>query len=92
MFIWDYTTFIVFFVIYVIVYIVLDKLDNDAFKTTESKIYTSLGVGILITLIYSYFMSNGSETLLTVSFGEAGANFGEISGLTSLDPLANLNL
>lgn len=92
MFIWDYTTFVVFLVIYIIVYFILDNLNNEAFKTIESKIYTSLGVAILITLVYSYFMSSGTETLLSETFTEAASNFGEISGLTSLDPLSNLHL
>lgn len=92
MFIWDYTTFVVFLVIYTIVYFILDNLHNEAFKTVESKIYTSLGVAILITLLYSYFMSSGTETLLSENFTEAASKFGEISGLTSLDPFANINL
>lgn len=92
MFIWDYTTFVVFLVIYIIVYFILDNLNDEAFKTIESKIYVSLGVAILITLVYSYFMSSGTETLLSETFTEAASKFGEISGLTSLDPLSKLGL
>ena len=90
MFILDSTTVIIFFVAFAITYLVLHFSENSNFESTESKIITSLMVGIIMGIITGYFITNGNESLLSENFVDAGTKFGTVSGMESIKEMANI--
>ena len=90
MFIFDGTTFVVFVCILVFVYGILEISDNENFKTIPSKGGVSVAVAAAVTLAYSYFMSQGSETLLTDNFVDAGSKFNTVSGMENIRSMADI--
>lgn len=90
MFIFDGTTFIVFVCILVLVYGILEISDNENFKTVQSKGSVSVAVAIILTLAYSYFMSQGTETLLTDNYVDAGSKFNTVSGMENIRSMADI--
>ena len=90
MFIFDGTTLVVFVCILVITYGILEISDNENFKTVQSKGSVSVAVSVILTLAYSYFMSQGSETLLTDNFVDAGSKFNTVSGMENIRSMADI--
>ena len=90
MFIFDGTTFVVFVCILVFVYGILELSDNENFKTMQSKGGVSVAVAVILTLAYSYFMSQGSETLLTDNYVDAGSKFNTVSGMENIRSMADI--
>lgn len=90
MFIFDGTTAIVFIIILVIVYAILEVSDNENFKTVQSKGMTAVGASVVLTLGYSYFMSQGNETLLTDNYVDAGSKFNSVSGMENIRAMADI--
>lgn len=90
MFIFDGTTFVVFVFILVFVYVILEISDNENFKTVQSKGGVSVAVAVAVTLVYSYFMSQGSETLLTDNYVDAGSKFNTVSGMENIRSMADI--
>jgi hypothetical protein len=90
MFIFDGTTFVVFVCVIVIVYGILEISDNENFKTVQSKGGVSVAVAAAVTLAYSYFMSQGSETLLTDNYVDAGSRFNTVSGMDNIRSMADI--
>lgn len=90
MFIFDGTTFVVFVCVIVIVYGILEISDNENFKTVQSKGGVSVAVATAVTLAYSYFMSQGSETLLTDNYVDAGSRFNTVSGMDNIRSIADI--
>lgn len=90
MFIFDGTTAIVFFCILVLVYGFLEVSENENFKTVQSKGFTAVFVALIFTVVYGYFMSQGSETLLTDSYVDAGSKFNTVSGMENIRAMADI--
>lgn len=90
MFIFDGTTFIVFVCVLVLVYGILEISDNENFKTVQSKGSVSVAVAVILTLAYSYFMSQGTETLLTDNYVDAGSKFNTVSGMENIRSMADI--
>lgn len=90
MFIFDGTTFIVFVCVLVLVYGILEISNNENFKTVQSKGSVSVAVAIILTLAYSYFMSQGTETLLTDNYVDAGSKFNTVSGMENIRSMADI--
>ena len=90
MFIFDGTTAIVFIIILVLIYVILEVSDNENFKTVQSKGMTAVGSSIFLTLVYSYFMSQGNETLLTDNYVDAGSKFNSVSGMENIRSMADI--
>ena len=90
MFIFDGTTFIVFVFILIIVYGILEMSDNENFKTIQSKGSVAIVISVVLTLVYSYFMSQGTETLLTDNYVDAGSKFNTISGMDNIRSMADI--
>lgn len=90
MFIFDGTTFIVFVSALVIVYGILEISDNENFKTVQSRGSVSVAVAVILTLAYSYFMSQGTETLLTDNYVDAGSKFNTVSGMENIRSMADI--
>lgn len=90
MFIFDGTTIVVFTCILILTYGILEVSDNENFKTVQSKGITSVIVSAILTVAYAYFMSQGSETLLTDNFVDAGSKFNTVSGMDSIRTMADI--
>jgi hypothetical protein len=90
MFIFDGTTLVVFVCILVVVYGILEVSDNENFKTVQSKGFTAILVSAVFTVTYAYFMSQGTETLLTDNFVDAGTRFNTVSGMDSIKTMADI--
>jgi len=90
MFIFDATTFVLFVCILIIVYGVLEMSDNENFKTVQSKGIAAIATSVVLTLAYSYFMSQGTETLLTDNYVEAGSKFNTVSGMDNIKAMADI--
>jgi len=90
MFIFDGNTLVVFVCILVIVYGILEVSDNENFKTVQSKGFTAILVSVVFTVIYAYFMSQGTETLLTDNFVDAGSKFNMVSGMDNIKAMADI--
>lgn len=90
MFIFDGTTFVVFFCIMVFVYGVLEVSDNENFKTVQSRGSVAVGASVILTLLYSYFMSPGTESLLTDNYVDAGSKFNTVSGMENIRLMADI--
>ena len=90
MFIFDGTTFIVFVCVLVLVYGILEISDNEKFKTVQSKGIVSVAVAVIVTLAYSYFISQGTETLLTDNYVDAGSKFNTVSGMENIRSMADI--
>ena len=90
MFIFDGTTAIAFFCILVLVYGILEVSDNENFKTVQSKGFTAVFVATILTVLYGYFISQGSETLLTDNYVDAGSKFNTVSGMDNIRAMADI--
>lgn len=90
MFIFDGITFIVFVSVLVLVYGILEISDNENLKTVQSKGSVSVAVAVILTLVYSYFMSQGTETLLTDNYVDAGSKFNTVSGMENIRSMADI--
>lgn len=90
MFIFDGTTAIAFFCILVLVYGILEVSDNENFKTVQSKGFTAVFVATLLTVLYGYFISQGSENLLTDNYVDAGSKFNTVSGMDNIRSMADI--
>lgn len=90
MFIFDGATFIVFVCIFVLVYGILEISDNENFKTAQSKGGVAIAAAVILTLTYSYFMSQGTETLLTDNYVDAGSKFNTVSGMENIRSMADI--
>ena len=90
MFIFDGTTFVVFVIIMVLIYGILEISENENFKTVQSKGVVAVSVAVIVTLAYSYFMSQGTETLLTDNYVDAGSKFNNISGMENIRSMADI--
>jgi hypothetical protein len=90
MFIFDGTTFVVFVCILVLVYGILEISDNENFKTVQSRGGASITAAVVLTLAYSYFMSQGTETLLTDNYVDAGSKFNTVSGMENIRSMADI--
>tara|TARA_B100000497_G_C7289461_1_gene198790 strand:- start:124 stop:396 length:273 start_codon:yes stop_codon:yes gene_type:complete len=90
MFIFDGTTIVVFTCILILTYGILEVSDNENFKTVQSKGITAVIVSAILTVAYAYFMSQGSETLLTDNFVDAGSKFNTVSGMDSIRTMADI--
>ena len=90
MFIFDGTTFVVFVCVLVLTYGILEISDNENLKTIQSKGGVSVIVAVILTLVYSYFMSQGTETLLTDNFVDAGTKFKTVSGMENIKAMADI--
>lgn len=90
MFIFDGTTFVVFISILLLVYGIIEISDNENFKTVQSKGGVSVAVAVMLTLAYSYFMSQGTETLLTDNYLDAGSKFNNVSGMENIRSMADI--
>ena len=90
MFIFDATAFIIFCVVLALVYGVLEVSDNQEFKTPQARLGIAVSIAIILTLIYSFFMSQGTETLLTDNYVDAGSRFNNVSGMDSLKTMADI--
>ena len=74
----------------VLVYGILELSDNDNFKTVQSKGGVAISVAIILTLAYSYFISQGTETLLTDNYVDAGSKFNTVSGMENIRSMADI--
>lgn len=90
MFIFDGTALVVFVCILLVVYGILEVSDNENFKTVQSKGFTAILVSAVFTVIYAYSMSQGTETLLTDNFIDAGSKFNTVSGMDSIKAMADI--
>lgn len=90
MFIFDGTTAVVFVFILVIVYVILELSENEKFKTVQSKGSVSILAAAILTLLYAYFISTGSETLLPDSYVDAGSKFNTVSGIENIKSMAEI--
>lgn len=94
MFIFDGMTVVVFVCLFALVYGILEfsqgKNEEGKSKSVEYKIGVASVIAILCTVGYSYFMSQGSETLLSDSYVDAGANFNRLSGMESVKSIADI--
>tara|TARA_E500000178_G_C16461803_1_gene504794 strand:+ start:232 stop:486 length:255 start_codon:yes stop_codon:yes gene_type:complete len=84
MFIFDGMSLVVFVGALLVVYGILEVSDNENFKTQQSKVLTAIIVAILLTLIYSYFISTGTETLLTEPYVSAATSPTSVGALSAL--------
>lgn len=90
MFIFDGTTLIVFCCVLVCVYGILEISDNENFKTIQSKGGVAILAAIIVTVGYSFFISQGTETLLTDNYVDAGAKFNTVSGMDTIKTMADI--
>jgi hypothetical protein len=90
MFIVDVTTAVIFACIMAVVYGILEFSDNENFKTVQSKGTTAVLVAAIFTIAYAYFMSQGSETLLTDNYVDAGSKFNSVSGMENIRSMADI--
>lgn len=89
MFILDGVTMIIFLCVFALVYGILAYSENENFKTVESKIVISLIASLVVSITYAYFMSNGTEILLTDSYTDAASKFNGI-GMDSVKSIADV--
>jgi hypothetical protein len=86
----DSMSIIIFIVCVIISYTILDNLQLEEIESTYTKLLVSVCIGGVISLLYSSFLSEGSENLLNESFVDAGMKFGTVSGMDSIKNMAEI--
>lgn len=84
---WPGLFFLLFFAS---IYFLLEQLDLENLKTTESRIYVSLIGGLIVGLIiYFMYFHDVPEELLKEDFVKAAAKFGNVEAIAGIQAAAD---